>query len=286
MFPKAVLHKRNGHRHPPAKASLSPGEILRLVHSDREPSSRPSHDLLKFAQIVGTERSIDLAAATLHQVDGVHSPLPDALARTQADLAKGDLADVRLALDALVAHAELAARMVSELAASARLRGSRRALGAERALVNVNGVVAEALRALPPQAAEVRIEPRLDATLPWIVGNARQLQHVLLTLLAYATQAVTATGRGGTIAVETAHAAGALHGERIVRLLVTHDGHAVPGEVLPRLFQPFSSVAAADRAPDIDLGFAGRLIAEHGGAVWAENLPAGGVRIMAEFPAV
>lgn len=279
MFPRVLLHKRNGHRHLPESKDLSPGEIIRLVHSDRQRSSKPTVDLLKFAKIVKSETPVALREEVAGQMGLPNPPLTEALARTHAAFARGELADVREALEALQARADLAARMVTRLAASARTRTSEAGFASERRLVSLNALAAETLSLLATRLeGGVSVASRLDPELPPIVANSRQLQQVLVALISYAGQAMAAAGKAGTITVETSHRGGVLRGEGIVRARVADDGPGIPERLLSRIFQPLSTPGP--------LALVSRIVAEHGGVIWAENLPGGGACFTLEFPAV
>lgn len=280
MLSKVVLHKRNGHRHPGGTKSSSLGEMLRLVHSVREPAPQPTVELVKFANVVRTEKATALLDQTAREIDALQLALADVLAQTHEVFARGELADVRVTLEAFRAQADLAAHMMGKLVAAAETRAP------ERRLVNLNDLVTRTLELTRPRLAGVSVDSHRDPRLSWIVGNARQLQQALVTLLGYAGQASLGDGRPGTVVVDTSREHAVLSGEDIVCIRITNDGLGLPPEALSVLTRSASAPAALPEGPDLDLYLAAQIVAEHGGVLSGENLPEGGARFIVELPAV
>lgn len=264
MLPKIVLHKQNGHSHVPAKKNLLPGDIIRLVHSATASKTRPSHDLLKFASVVRTEKPAALLEQASWQVDAVHASIGEVLAQTQQAFDRGEMADVKASLEAIRAQAAIAARMMTRLVAATEAQGERR-------LVNLNEVIARTLDIVRPRLGpSVRLARQLEPDLPWVVGNERQLEQALVALLSYPVSGPAASAELGTITVETCRRDGVLRGEDIVRLRIVDDG---PG-------------LGPDSETDLDLLLARQIIAEHGGVLTVESPPDGGASFTVELPAV
>lgn len=278
MLPRVVLHKRNGHRHPPGTKDLSLGEMIRMVHSVRQEAPKPTFELLKFANIVRSEKAGALLDQVSRQIDGLQLALTSVLAQTRTVFDRGELADVRAALEAFRAQADLAGRLMTKLVAAADTRTS------ERLLLDLNDVLTETLDLVGPRlGAGVRITSHLDPELPRIAGNPRQLQQVFVTLI---THAWRTAARPGTIAVETSHGQGVLRGEHVVRVRIANDGPGFREEILSQLALATSVPAPAPDGPDLDLYLAGQIVTEHGGALAADNPLEGGGRFTIELLAV
>jgi K+-sensing histidine kinase KdpD len=275
MLSKVLLHKRNGHRHGPDKAELSPGEIIRLVHSDRPTSPGIGSELLKFSHIVATE-----TAPGPGESDALR-----AATRSEAVFDQGQLADVQATLDALEAQADVAARMITQLVAGARRRGSyRRSL--RRRLVNLNEITHEALTIARPCAGPLSLECRLDAGLPWIVGDSGQLQEAVVALVRYMARLVADTEPPATITMATTRQDSVLHGESVAQVCIRAERAAIPDHVLCRVFQATSGPWAAGKVTEMDLYVVSRIVGDHGGAVSARIQPEGGPSFTLEFPAI
>jgi two-component system sensor histidine kinase BaeS len=74
-----------------------------------------------------------------------------------------------------------------------------------------------------------------------------------------------------------------------VVLAVTDSGPGVPAESLPRLFERFwradSSRSRRTGGSGLGLAIARQIVEGHGGCIWAENIPAGGLRVSFSLPA-
>lgn len=276
MLPKIVFHKSNGHRHLPRPGALTAGQIVGLVHSDPGRLSDLSQDLVRFAAFVQSERP-----ATEGQ--SLPSALAKALRRTRKAFERGELSDVQLALEALQAQAEAAARIVARLTEAAGASDEEPIRDTERRLVNLNELI---LKTVGRLAGATAVSSRLDPGLPQIAGDPRRLQYVLKVLIAAVASAMEAAGRPGVITVETSHGEGVLRGERVVRLLMTDDYSQVLEQVRPVPVLSFARPEHSGSGADADLRRAARLVREHGGVLCAAGLAGGGVCFTLDLPAV
>jgi len=277
MLPKSVLHKRNGHRQRPPAGVPSTGQILGLVHREPDRAGELSPDLLRFAAIIRSERPADQWEQIVTEAMSLPPALATALTRTREAFARGELADLRLALEGLQARAEAAARII------ARLTTVSKAQDTERSLLSLNDL---ALRALGPLMLAAPISRRLDPRLPWIAADPGQMHDVLTILFGIVDRIREAAGRSGAITVETTHGDGVLRDERVVRLLVTDDyAQAVDRlqAVPPLSVQPSET---SDTGTGADLRRAARVVKEHGGVLCSAPLPGGGVCFTLDLPAV
>jgi signal transduction histidine kinase len=283
MLPKVVLHKKNGHSHVPAKKGLSAGEMLRLVHSGRRPAVKPAAELLQFANVVRTEKTSALEEQVRHSIDGLEASLGDAVMRTEQAFARGELSDVHEHLEALRSQADQAARLVTDFVNAARTRG------ADRRVTNLNDLVTQtAMRLRSRLPGDVTFQFQLDSSLPAIVGNAGQLEQALAAVIAYAVNAMAASGQGAVMA-ETSQGPVAFQGERTVRLRILDEGPGLSADMMERLFTAPSLPALLEgelaRPVDADLGLAFQIVKEHSGVLAAANRPEGGACFTLDFPA-
>jgi len=142
----------------------------------------------------------------------------------------------------------------------------------------VRGIAAE----LAPQAAVRQVTVRLDVAdgLPAVLGDAGQLERVLLNLF---TNALKFTPPTGTITV-SAHAL-----DGLVQVVVADTGIGIPADELPRLFDRFfrASTAHQQAVPGTGLGLAiaRRIVEAHGGTIAVESAVGAGTTVTIALPA-
>ncbi|HTN89412.1 MAG TPA: ATP-binding protein, partial [Sorangium sp.] len=117
----------------------------------------------------------------------------------------------------------------------------------------------------------------LAPDLPAVRGDAVQLQQVVLNLISNALDAVSGRPYGDRrVIVRTARAGGR------VALVVEDSGEGGAMDDVERFFEPFFTT----KSEGLGLGLCiSRSIADaHGGRLWAERAPAGGVAARLELP--
>jgi signal transduction histidine kinase len=147
---------------------------------------------------------------------------------------------------------------------------------AHYATLAVDPIVDRAVAFFKPLAAKAEVTIHRgngDGSLA-VHGNADQLHQILLNLLQNAIQA----RRGpGDVTLASRREDG------WVVVSVEDTGPGFPPDVLPRVFSPF--VTTKPDGAGLGLAIVKRMVEEHGGAVGAENRPAGGARVWVRLPA-
>jgi signal transduction histidine kinase/CheY-like chemotaxis protein len=174
-------------------------------------------------------------------------------------------------------EAERASTILRQLLLSAR--ESR----PERKRVSLNQVVQRALdlQRFGSAAEKIRIELDLDPTLPFVTGDAGQLQQVLMNLIGNARQAIVQEGKAGTIRLRTART-----GERRAILQVIDNGPGIPLTILARIFDPFFTTKPEGVGTGLGLAIVLSVVREHGGQVSVASPPEGGVAFTVELPMI
>jgi signal transduction histidine kinase/CheY-like chemotaxis protein len=152
----------------------------------------------------------------------------------------------------------------------------------DRRPISLNQVVTRTmeLQKFNLAAEEVAIELDLDSALPGVLGDAGQLQQVLMNLIGNARQAIEQRGKGGKIRIATHHAAG--H----VQLEISDDGPGIPAAIASRIFDPFFTTKPAGIGTGLGLAVVLGIVREHGGQVKVMSPPGRGATFVLEFPAV
>ncbi len=174
-------------------------------------------------------------------------------------------------------EAERAGRIVKNLLLFARETKP------ERRAVDLNEIVERtlALRSYELKVENIAVELELDPDLPTTLGDATQLQQVVLNLIVNAEQAIQ-QGRGpGRIRVRTQR----LSGQRLA-LEVADDGPGIPPEIASRIFDPFFTTKPVDVGTGLGLSIVYGIVKEHGGEVSVQSQPGHGAAFLVEFPIV
>jgi PAS domain S-box-containing protein len=122
----------------------------------------------------------------------------------------------------------------------------------------------------------VRLERELCVEPAAVLGDASQLQQVVLNLVTNAAEATG--GAAGTVTVRTE-----AEGKRVVRLIVSDTGHGITPEEQLRIFDPFFSTKGSGRG--LGLAVVSRIVKSHGGTIRVQPGAAGGTRFIVELPA-
>lgn len=107
----------------------------------------------------------------------------------------------------------------------------------------------------------------LAADLGVVFVDYMQMQHVLITLLHNAVEAMASNGRGEVRVASCKDGA-------FVRIVVSDTGPGLPDEIKGRLFQPF--VSTKDGGMGLGLSVCRTIVEAHGGKIWYEDAPGGG----------
>ena len=174
-------------------------------------------------------------------------------------------------------EAERASTILKQLLLTAR--NSR----PERRKVQLNQIVARTLELQSPSLGleKVHIELDLDPDLPLVLGDAGQLQQVLMNLIGNARQAIEQEGKAGTVRIRTRRAGGT-H----ALLEVSDNGPGISEAVIAKIFDPFFTTKPAGIGTGLGLSIVLGIVREHGGQVRVTSPPGGGATFSIELPAV
>ena len=147
--------------------------------------------------------------------------------------------------------------------------------------VRLAALVDETLAVLAPEFERANVEPRNEIAfnLPVLLADPDMLQRVFSNLC---DNALRHTPSGGSVIID-AHQQG-----QFVEVSVTDTGSGIPTGALPRVFDRFyradNSRQEKTGGSGLGLAIVRAIIEAHGGAVWAENAPEGGARILFTLP--
>jgi len=118
----------------------------------------------------------------------------------------------------------------------------------------------------------------LPADVPLVLGDAEQIEQVVLNLVVNAEQAVTAVPAPRIAISLTVH-------DARVRLTIADTGPGIPPDIVPRIFEPFFSTKAPNQSSGLGLSTSYSIVQSHGGRLIAESTPGSGATFVVELPA-
>ncbi len=124
----------------------------------------------------------------------------------------------------------------------------------------------------------VTLREDLPEGVPLVLGDAGQLEQVVLNLVVNAEQAVAG-------APTPRIAIGLTVYDSRVRLSVADTGPGIPPDVLPRIFEPFFSTKAPNQNSGLGLSISYSIVQNHGGRLLVESAPGSGATFAVELPA-
>jgi signal transduction histidine kinase len=146
--------------------------------------------------------------------------------------------------------------------------------------ISINDVIEKSVSIVDHQLSlhKVRVKTTLAGHIPPLLGNANQLQQVLMNLAINAQHAMG--DDGGTISIMTEI------DESTGSALITVDdtGPGVPEDVAANIFEPFFTTKAAGQGTGLGLSVSYGIIQEHKGAIHVMQAPGGGARFEIRLP--
>ena len=123
----------------------------------------------------------------------------------------------------------------------------------------------------------IHIERNLAESLPPVICDIQQMNHLLMNVILNAAQAMDGNG---TLRLRTSLSPG---GER-VRLEVSDTGPGIDEDILPRIFEPFFTTKEEGKGTGLGLSLVYGIVENHGGRISVNNRPEGGARFVIDLP--
>lgn len=145
--------------------------------------------------------------------------------------------------------------------------------------IDINQVVEDAMAIVNHQLTINNVKPSMELAqaLPRIIGNANQLQQVLMNLMINAQQAMD--GKPGEVKVTTG-----LLDSRGVEIRVSDTGPGIPKEIQAKIFEPFFTTKPVGKGTGLGLSVTFGIIRDHKGEIRVESEPGQGATFIIELP--
>ena len=142
---------------------------------------------------------------------------------------------------------------------------------------DLNQIVEDAVALFLGRLDGVRIEQRLDRSLPPVMVDAQALQRALANLIDNAAEAMQ-DSLLRVLSIQTC----LNENHSMAELVLADTGHGLTDEMRERLFLPYFSTK--QRGSGLGLAIAAKIIQEHHGVIRAENNSSVGARFIIELP--
>jgi two-component system, NtrC family, sensor kinase len=210
-----------------------------------------------------------LAAGIAHEVN---TPITGISSYTQMLLKNTPESDSRKTiLEKIEKQTFRAAEIVNGLLNFARVNGS------EYKDLDLNQLINESVTLLDHQMrnSHVRLEPRLDSSIPLVYGNSGKLQQVFVNLLLNARDAMPT---GGEVRIQTAK------NDTMVVVDITDTGLGISDEDIKRIYDPFFTTKQTGKGTGLGLAVTYGIIQEHGGRIFVDSTPGQGTHFRLKLP--
>ncbi|MBW4043548.1 MAG: HAMP domain-containing protein [Acidobacteria bacterium] len=140
---------------------------------------------------------------------------------------------------------------------------------------DLNQIAESALALFHGRLRNIRIEKRMDATLPPVMADCESLKRAIANLIDNAAEAMQ-DSLLRVLTIETN-----LVGE-MAEIVIADTGYGLTGEMRERLFLPYFSTK--QRGTGLGLAIAAKIVQEHRGTIRAEQNTPAGARFILELP--
>ena len=227
-------------------------------------------------QLIQSEKMAAIGQLVSGVAHELNNPLASVSAFAQLLLADARLpAEHRHSAEVISGETRRAARIVNNLLTFARQHR------AEKVPADVNQVLESTLelRAYELNVRGIDVMRDYDERVPETMADVHQLQQVFLNVMTNAEQAMQEVERRRHRLVVRTRAL-----PHAIRIEVEDTGPGIPPQALERIFNPFYTTKPTGRGTGLGLSISLGIVHEHGGRVWAENVPGGGSRFCIDLP--
>lgn len=258
----------------------APGRVL-IINTDITERKRLESQFLRSQRMESIGR---LVGGIAHDLGNLLMPITLGVKVLRGRLDRSD-DKINQVLSMIQKSAERGSDMVEQVLAFARgVEGERVSLQLEAILEEIESIAEETF----PKSIEV--DTYLAEGLPQVVGDATQIQQVLMNLCVNARDAMP---EGGIITVEAepveitdADAERNLDAEpgQYVRIRVQDTGHGIPEDDLDKIFEPFFSTKEEGEGTGLGLSTAYSIVQSHDGFINVESEEGSGTTFSVYVP--
>jgi len=123
----------------------------------------------------------------------------------------------------------------------------------------------------------IEIEKNMTSSLPLIMADTQQLNHMFMNIIINATQAMEGEGKLTLKTCKSQH-------DNWINIEISDTGPGIPEDVLPHIFDHFFTTKEEGKGTGLGLSMVYSIIENHGGKITAKSKPGQGTTFIIEFP--
>lgn len=219
----------------------------------------------------------EMAAALAHEMNQPLSSIRSFIRAARRKLDKGRVkhAELKSDIDAAVKEVDVAANLIRETRKFLeRGDGTKEKLNLRQLLLTCSDLIGPEL-----SASRINWDLRLPEKLPQVMGNATQIQQVVLNLVRNAKESIL-EGRGKTRHIRLDVTLDSRPG--YAEIAVTDSGEGIRPDVKAMLFKPLKS--SKDNGLGLGLSLSNTIVTSHGGNIWYDETVSSGARFAFTLP--
>jgi PAS domain S-box-containing protein len=223
------------------------------------------------AQLRRTERIAELGTLASGMAHEIGTPMNVILGRAEYLMDRVKEEPIKRGLQTIVTQVERITKVMNQLLSFARRKTP------ERRPLDLQKAIEESVEIFRERLAKNRIHVEMDLVDPYplVLGDADQMNQVLINLI---VNAVHAMPDGGTLSI------GLAREKDFVKLTVADTGHGIPHEVVKKIFEPFFTTKEFGKGTGLGLTVVKGIIEEHQGSIAVESEEGKGTRFRVLLP--
>ncbi|NGZ97435.1 MAG: hypothetical protein CV089_15175 [Nitrospira sp. WS110] len=209
-------------------------------------------------QLRRTERIAELGTLASGMAHEIGTPMNVILGRAEYLMDRVTEEPIKKGLHTIVTQVERITKVMNQLLSFARRKTP------ERRPLDLQKAIEESVEIFRERLAKNRIHVEMDLVdpCPLVLGDADQMNQVLINLI---VNAVHAMPDGGTLSI------GLAREKDFVKLTVADTGHGIPHDVVKKIFEPFFTTKEFGKGTGLGLTVVKGIIEEHQGSIAVES---------------
>jgi PAS domain S-box-containing protein len=245
-------------------------EIVSIVHLSRDITERKKMQ----EQLILTDRLASIGQLTSGVAHEINNPLTSVIGFSEMLLSREVPENIKEDLVTINSEAQRVAQIVKGLLAFSRKTS------AQKTQINVIDIINTVLqlRRYEHRMNNIIVNKEIAQNLPFITGNASQIQQVFINIIINAEHAMAEAHGKGTLTITAKQI------EDYVKISFIDDGSGISPENMDKLFTPFFTTKDSGKGTGLGLSICHGIILDHGGKIYAQSQLGAGTAFIIELP--